>query len=67
MQGLLRGYGGKNTSRIAECIKNQLKEDQPGEQLVMSEVDPFKGGKQQLADRITRLTCARGTKGFACI
>ena len=36
---------GKNTSRIAEYIKNQLKEDQLGEQLTMSEVGPFKGGK----------------------
>lgn len=34
MQGLLRGYCGKNISRIAEYIKNQLKEEQPGEQLV---------------------------------
>ena len=36
---------GKNTSRIAEYIKNQLKEDQLGEQLTMSEVGPFKGSK----------------------
>ena len=36
---------GKNTSRIAEYIKNQLKEDQMGEQLVISEVGPFKGSK----------------------
>ena len=36
---------GKNTSRIAEYIKNQLKEDQMGEQLTMSEVGPFKGSK----------------------
>ena len=36
---------GKNTSRIAEYIKNQLKEDQMGEQLTISEVGPFKGGK----------------------
>ena len=44
-----KGYyvdtAGKNTSRIAEYIKNQLKEDQMGEQLVMSEVGPFKGSK----------------------
>lgn len=60
MQGLLRGYGGKNTSRIAEYIKNQLKEDQPGEQLVTSEVDLFKGGKQQLAGSYyTFDVCAR--------
>ena len=40
-----RGYyvetAGKNTSRIAEYIKNQLKEDQLGEQLAMSEIGPF--------------------------
>ena len=36
---------GKNTSRIAEYIKNQLKEDMLGEQLTISEVGPFKGGK----------------------
>ena len=36
---------GKNTSRIAEYIKNQFKEDQLGEQLTMSEAGPFKGGK----------------------
>ena len=36
---------GKNTSRIAEYIKNQLKEYQMGEQLTMSEIGPFKGGK----------------------
>ena len=44
-----RGYyvdtAGKNTSRIAECIRNQLKEDQMGEQLTMSEVGPFTGSK----------------------
>ena len=38
---------GKNRSRIGENIKNQLKEEQLGEQLVMSEVGPFKGGKKQ--------------------
>ena len=36
---------GKNTSRIAEYIQNQLKEDQLGEQLTMGEIGPFKGGK----------------------
>ena len=44
-----RGYYvdkvGKNTSRIAEYIKNQLKEDEMGEQLTMSDVGPFKGSK----------------------
>ena len=36
---------GKNTSRIAEYIRNQLKEDEMGEQLTMSEYGPFTGGK----------------------
>ena len=36
---------GKNTSRIAEYIKNQLKEGQLGEQLTINEVGPFTGGK----------------------
>ena len=36
---------GKNTSRIVEYIKNQLKEDQMGEQLTISEDGPFTGGK----------------------
>lgn len=36
---------GKNTSRIAEYRKNQLKEDMLGEQLSISEVGHFKGGK----------------------
>ena len=36
---------GKNTSRIAEYIKNQLKEDQLGDQLTMADVGPFMGGK----------------------
>ena len=44
-----RGYYvdtvGKNRSRIAEYIKNQLKEDQMGEQLTMSEIGPFTGSK----------------------
>ena len=44
-----RGYYvdtvGKNTSRIAEYIKNQLKENQLGEQLTMQEAGPFKGSK----------------------
>ena len=35
----------KNTSRIAEYIKDQLKEDQLSEQLTISEVGPFTGGK----------------------
>ena len=36
---------GKNESRIAEYIANQLKEDQLGEQLVMSGMSPFKDSK----------------------
>ena len=32
---------GKNTSRIAEYIKNQLKEDQLGEQLTFSDKGAF--------------------------
>lgn len=42
-----RGYyvdtAGKNASRIAEYIKNQLQEDQMGEQLTMSQIVPFQG------------------------
>ena len=42
-----RGYyvdtAGKNASRIAEYIKNQLQEDQMGEQLTMSQLGPFTG------------------------
>ena len=41
-----RGYYvdtvGKNETRIAEYIRNQLSEDQLGEQLTMAEVGPFK-------------------------
>ena len=36
---------GKNTSRIAEYIKNQLKEDEMGEQMVISPNSPFTGSK----------------------
>ena len=36
---------GKNESRIAEYIQNQLKEDQMGEQLTMGQVGPFTGSK----------------------
>ena len=36
---------GKNEARIAEYVRNQLKEDQMSEQLVMTEVRPFKGSK----------------------
>lgn len=37
---------GKNESRIAEYIKNQLEEDRLGEQLRMSEVGAFKTKKK---------------------
>ena len=44
-----RGYYvdtvGKNESRIAEYIKNQLKEDELGEQLVIPSANPFTGRK----------------------
>ena len=44
-----RGYyvdtTGKNTSRIAEYIKNQLKEDEMGEQMVITPNSPFTGSK----------------------
>ena len=44
-----RGYYvdtvGKNTKRIAEYIKNQLKEDMLGEQLTIPEANPFKKKK----------------------
>ena len=37
---------GKNEARIAEYIQKQLEEDQLGEQLIMSEVGPFKTKKK---------------------
>ena len=44
-----KGYyvdtAGKNAARIAEYIANQLKEDQLGEQLMISADSPFKGSK----------------------
>ena len=44
-----RGYyvdtAGKKVGRISEYIKNQLKEDELGEQLAMPGSSPFKGGK----------------------
>lgn len=36
---------GKNMSRIAEYIKNQLKEDQIADQYIIPEVGHFKGSK----------------------
>ena len=44
-----KGYyvdtAGKNTSRIAEYIANQLKEDKLGEQIAINENSPFTGSK----------------------
>lgn len=37
---------GKNKRRIAEYIKNQTAEDQPGEQLTLTVKGPFTGGKE---------------------
>ena len=36
---------GKNESRIAEHVRNQLKEDEMGEQLRIPSSGPFTGGK----------------------
>ena len=35
----------KNETRIAEYIKNQLKEDELGEQMTIASIGPFTGGK----------------------
>ena len=44
-----RGYYvdtvGKNEARIAEYIRNQLKEDELGEQMTIASIGPFTGGK----------------------
>ena len=44
-----RGYFvdtvGKNEARIAEYIRNQLKEDELGEQMTIASIGPFAGGK----------------------
>ena len=44
-----RGYYvdtvGKNESRIAEYVRNQLKEDEMGEQMKIASASPFTGGK----------------------
>ena len=44
-----RGYYvdtvGKNTKAISEYIRNQLKEDELGNQLTFDDVDPFTGGR----------------------
>lgn len=36
---------GKNVVKIKEYIKNQLKEDELGEQLTFNNADPFMGSK----------------------
>ena len=36
---------GKNESRIAEYVRNQLKEDELSDQLVIPEANPFTGHK----------------------
>ena len=36
---------GKNAVKIKEYIKNQLKEDELGEQLTFMSADPFMGSK----------------------
>ena len=69
-----KGYyvdtAGKNTSRIAEYIKNQLKEDQMADQYIIPEVallraasnNPHAAGRSYYA-----LDAWRGTEGFARI
>ena len=44
-KGYCMNTAGKNTNRIAEYIKNQLKEDQMVEQLSELEMDPFTSGE----------------------
>ena len=36
---------GKNKEKIAEYIRNQLKEDELSNQLMMEEIDPFTGSR----------------------
>ena len=45
MQRLLCGYSRENAVKIKEYIKNQLKEDELGEQLTFNNTDPFMGSK----------------------
>ena len=44
-----RGYYvdtvGKNTAKITEYIRNQLKEDEISNQMTLEEVDPFTGNR----------------------
>ncbi len=44
-RGYYVGTAGKNAVKIKEYIKNQLKEDELGEQLTFSNTDPFMGSK----------------------
>ena len=43
---------GKNESRIAEYVRNQLKEDEMGEQLRIPSSGPVTGGKEQCASSL---------------
>ena len=66
-----RGYYvdtvGKNESRIAEYIQNQLKEDELGDQMKIPGTSPFTGSKYspaQLADRTYAVTRYARNKGL---
>ena len=48
---ILRRYGGQECGSYREYIANQLKEDEMGEQMAMSEIGPFTDGKQQVFAR----------------
>ncbi len=70
-----KGYyidtAGKNTSRISEYIKNQLKEDKLGKQLTIPSASPFKVSKQQSLSSwhtvLCVLTHTLGAEGYARI
>ena len=70
-----RGYYvdtvGKNEKRIEEYVRNQLKEDELGEQIKMPLNGSFTGSKKrkptQLADHTYALTRSRRTEGYARI
>lgn len=70
-----RGYYvdtvGKNEKRIEEYVRNELKEDELGEQIKMPLNGPFTGSKKrkptQLADHTYALTRSRRTEGYARI
>ena len=40
-EGTMQIQQGKNAAKIKEYIKNQLKEDELGEQLTLNNADPF--------------------------